>query len=106
MATLRANGETLIRMTCSKVTSDGAEADEMRQEKTIHYAFMSSGYALKKTDSTIDLGTGTGPVKYPGTWKRHARIKAHLMDDKKALFESVRALADSLREKGWDAEIA
>lgn len=106
MATLKANGEVLVKMSCSRISRDNAEGDEMTRETVITYLFMSSGWTLKKTDSRLDFGLGDGPKYYPGTWKRHKRIKSGLIEDKKALFEAVQQWADGLRAKGWDAEIA
>ena len=105
MAKLKSNGETLVEMTAFRIFTDGADGDTMTKEHKITLRAMSSGIVLKKTDVRCDYGFGNGAKYYPGTWKRLGRIKANLLNDKPALFNSMQAWADDLRNKGWDAEV-
>ena len=78
----------------------------MTLTKTITYRAMSSGYVLKRIETVTDYAIGGTPSRSTSGWKRAGKIKAHLMQNRSALFDAMAEWADQLREKGWDAEIS
>ena len=92
-------------MVCRKTRTDGAEADAMTCTDVYTFRAMTSGYILKRHDTTICLGIGGAGSRHAGEWKRHGKIKRELLGDNRRVFEAMQSWADGLVAKGYDAEM-
>ena len=102
MATLRANGKTIISL---KVSRANIEDDSGTQTTTeTIYRAMSSGKVLTKTTwrGSID---GLPATSHSTGWKVKGKIKKSIAGDCAAIRRAMFNWQDDLISKGYDAEI-